>query len=233
MKVLILEDEKSSALRLERMLSKYDETKIFKLYFAETLTEAISQIEKEKFELLFLDLNLKNEDGFDILKSFVSEPFYTIIISAYFERAIEAFEYGVIDFISKPLFQERLNKALERFFSFSRFNSSTKFLFVKNGNKLESISMNNIMYFQPAGHYSEIILDDGKKKLHNLSLDKIIKILPNNFERIHRSYIVNLNFLKNINSYQGSKYEIELDQQIKLPMGRSFAKKIKSLFNQS
>ncbi len=230
MNVLILEDEKSSALRLERLLRKHSKGSEFKIYFAEKLSEAENLIAQENFEILFLDLNLNKEDGFNLLKGLATESFYTIVISAYSERAIEAFEYGVIDFIPKPLFQERLNKALDRFFSLSRLNSQTRFLFLKRGNKIESISIHDIVYIQPAGHYSEIVLNNGRKKIHNLSLDKIIKILPNNFERTHRAYIVNMGFVKSILSYAGSKYEIELKDNTILPLGRTFAKNVKKSF---
>ena len=201
----------------------------FKLFFAETISEAKAQFAKETFDLLFLDLQLKSEDGFTILENLVSESFLTIVVSAYSERALEAFDNGVFDFITKPIFEERLFKALDRFHSNRRHYTKTKRLFIKNNNKLEALALTSVVYLQPAERYTEIITKIGIKKLHNLSLDKIIKILPNNFERIHRSYIVNLDFVERIISHSGSKYTIELKNNTKLPLGRSYAKKIKTL----
>ncbi|MCB0743861.1 MAG: response regulator transcription factor [Ignavibacteriae bacterium] len=231
MNVLIVEDEKSSALRLKKLILNYEKAKIFNLIFAESLDEATILINSEKIDLVFLDLNIKSSDGFSLLKDIVSESFLTIIVSAYTERALEAFEYGVLDFVPKPIFEERINKALDRFFSSEKLNPKTKQLFVKSGGKIESIPLTKIVYFQPADHYTEIILENENKKLHNLSLEKIYKILPQNFERTHRAYIVNLDFAKKVLSFPGSRYELELSNEVRLPLGRSYYKKIKNHFD--
>ena len=229
MNVLILEDEKSSALRLKKLILRHSKSSEFNLFFAETIVEAKKYFSTETFELLFLDLQLKNEDGFSLLQNLVSESFLTIVVSAYSERAMEAFDNGVFDFIPKPIFEERLFKSLDRFHSNRRHYTKTKRLFIKSRNKLEAIPLKNVIFMQPAERYTEIILLQGIKKLHNLSLDKIIKILPANFQRVHRSYIVNLDFIERIISHSGSKYTIELKNNTELPLGRSYAKKIKSL----
>ncbi len=230
MNALILEDERSSANRLAKLISNHREGKNIHLYFAERISEAVELFTQKKIDLLFLDLKLNSEDGFDILKSLVSKSFYTVIVSAFTERAIEAYEYGVLDFIPKPIFQERVNQTLDRIFVDARFASTTKVLIVRNRNRLETVKVERIVYLQPAGHYTEIILDTGQKKLHTLSLDKIIKILPKNFERTHRSYITNIEFISKIITYTGSKYEIELTNNTTLPLGRKYVKNIKLLF---
>lgn len=229
MNVLILEDEKSSALRLKKLILKHEKSSNFNLFISATISESNSILAKEKIELLFLDLQLKNEDGFSLLENLVSQSFLTIVVSAYSERALEAFDNGVFDFITKPVFEERLFKALDRFHSNVRQYAKTKRLYVKNNNKLEAVSLDNVIYLQPAERYTDIILEMGIKKLHNLSLDKIIKILPDNFERIHRSYIVNLDFISKIISYSGSRYQIELKNSIRLPLGRSYVKKLRTI----
>ena len=156
MNVLILEDEKSSALRLKKLILKHPKSSEFNLFFAENLAKAKTYFCNETFELLFLDLQLKNEDGFSLLQNLVSESFLTIVVSAYSERAMEAFDNGVFDFIPKPVFEERLFKSLDRFHSNRREYSKTKRLFIKNRNKLEAIPLKNIIFLQPAERYSEI-----------------------------------------------------------------------------
>ncbi len=229
MNALILEDERRSARRLARLINQHKEGKHLQLYFAESIDEAEKFFTEKRIDLLFLDLKLNSEDGFSILKRIVSESFYTVIVSAFTDRAIEAYNYGVLDFVPKPVFQERINQALDRVFTNARLDSKTKILIIKNRNFLETIKVNHIVYLKPAGRYSEIILDSGKKKLHSLPLEKIIKILPENFERIHRSYIINIDLIKKIFSYTGTKYEVELSNGLVLPMGRTYAKRIKSL----
>ncbi len=230
MNALILEDERSSAIRLAKLIVNHENGKNLQLYFSESISETEKIFTEKTIDLLFLDLQLNSEDGFDLLKRIVSESFYTVIVSAFTDRAIEAYNYGVLDFVPKPVFQERVNQALDRVFVNTRLDSKTKVLIIKNRSVLETIKVEHIVYLQPAGRYTEIVLDTGKKKLHSLPLEKIIKILPDNFERVHRSYIVNLDLIKKVFSYTGTKYEIELNDGLILPMGRSYAKKIKLLF---
>jgi DNA-binding LytR/AlgR family response regulator len=229
MKVLIVEDEKRSALRLKKLMLNHPKANNFNIAFAESVYEAEKIVSNEVFDLLFLDLQLNNEDGFDLLRNVVSQSYQTIIVSAYTERAIEAYEYGVLDFIPKPVFQERLNKSIDRIFSTARLNNQTKSLYIKSRNSVEAIEVDKIIYLKSVDRYSELNLDHGSKKIHNLSLDKIIKILPMNFERIHRSIILNLNYFKKIYSFPGSKYEVELNDGNRLPIGRKYIKKIRDI----
>ena len=80
MNVLIVEDEKSSALRLKKLILKHPKSSEFKLFFAENLTKAKEYFSNETFELLFLDLQLNSEDGFSLLQDLVSESFLTIVV---------------------------------------------------------------------------------------------------------------------------------------------------------
>ena len=114
MKILIVEDEKSIANRIERLLKEIAGDKISSLVQKERLTEALDYINHHKIDLLFLDLNLSGNDGFEILQSLAAETFDTIIVSAYRDKAIDAYEYGVVDFVPKPFTKDRLAKAFHR-----------------------------------------------------------------------------------------------------------------------
>lgn len=224
MKILIIEDERSSALRLEKLICKYKKLKNISIEFAETINSANTKIETVNYDLVFLDLNLNSKSGFEVLQDINSNNFLTIIVSAHTDQAIKAFEYGVLDFVPKPVFEDRLFKSLEKVQLRSNNETGIKKIFIKNKNITEAIPLSSVIYFRPADHYTEIILANGNKKLHNLSLDKIEKILPAQFERTHRSYIVNTNFIIGLQNFPGSKYELKLKNSEKLPVGRKFVK---------
>ena len=78
------------------------------------LQQGLGFIKEQSIDLLFLDLNLNREDGYELLEEVAAESFHTIIVSAYKDRAIRAFEYGVLDFVAKPYTEERLSLAIQR-----------------------------------------------------------------------------------------------------------------------
>ena len=227
-KILIVEDEKSSALRLQKLILNHTQFKNATFDFADTLQIACEKISFNIYDLIFLDLNLNSKNGFDIFQYITTKSFLTIIVSAHVDQAITAFEHGVLDFVPKPVFKDRLHKALDKVHSRTTTKRATQKLFVKNKNKIEAISLESVLYFKPADHYTEIILENGQKKLHNLSLDKIYKILPDYFERTHRSFIINVNYVDGLWSFPGSKYEVTLKNSDKLPVGRKYVKNLKA-----
>ena len=101
---------------------------------------------------------------------------------------------------------------------------------MKKHGKIEMISIGDINYIQAAGHYSELFLLNGKKELHNKSLDKLMMLLPENFERIHRSYAVSMKRVEHILRYPGSKYEIELKDGTLIPCSRIKFKELNEKF---
>jgi DNA-binding LytR/AlgR family response regulator len=227
MRILIVEDERSIANRLERLLKEILEDQITSLEMRESSTAAMDFIQHQEIDILFLDLNLSGADGFDVLKSVVAESFDTIIVSAYRDKAIEAFEYGVVDFVPKPFGKARLEKALSRI---SEQRQQLKKLVIKKQGQLKAISLEDVAYFKGANIYTEVHLVKKGKELSNKKLDQLEKLLPSNFARIHKSYIVDMNRAQNIIIKPGSKYELQLDDDLILPIGRTRYKELKSKF---
>ena len=230
--VVIVEDEPFIAERTERLVKTILKKKLTKVIIKESLITAMHYLSEHQIDLLLLDLNLSGKDGFELLKKAVSGSFHTIIISAYADRAIEAFEYGVLDFISKPFTPERLKKAFDRLENIEEKNTyPTKYIAVKKNEKLHLIEVDKIRYIKAAGIYSEIVLTEGSVELHNKSLNKLDVILPSNFIRTHKSYIVNARFIKTLTTLGGSKYELELDKGEIQPLSRHKYKEIKNILS--
>ena len=225
---MIVEDETRIARRIERMTREILGADLRSLTHINTLEEATTFIEKHSLDLVLLDLNLNGANGFDLLTTAVSGAFHTIVVSAYKDQAINAFEHGVLDFVPKPFNQERLAQAFDRFHDKAvTAKSVVKYLAVKKRQRVELIPIEDLVYIKGAGAYAELFLADGRKELHDKSLEKLEQLLAPDFERIHKSYLVKMNEVKGFIVQTGSKYSAELKSGERIPVGRTKYKDLK------
>lgn len=226
--IVMVEDEPTIARRIKSMVEQILGQQITRLVHFDELDDALDFISDNPIDLLLLDLNLHGQNGFELLKLTVSKAFHSIIISAYPEKAIDAFAYGVLDFVEKPVKIERLRQALDRLFQSQRQGDAlTRFLAIKDSNSVQLIELGDVAYIQGADIYSQVVLKNGETHLHNKKLTVMETILPANFIRVHRSYIVPLDFISRLFSTAGM-YKVELrDAQI-LPISRTKYKTLKA-----
>lgn len=225
LKICIIEDEKSIARYIIDCCSAYFKDASIKHF--STKSDAKDWLESNEVDLVLLDLNLNGKDGFDLLRELAVGRFHTIVVSAYRERAIEAFELGVLDFVGKPFSEDRLNKAFDRFAKSIKSTHHIAQLTIKKHNGLHFIPIDSIQYLKGAGNYSEIYVKGKRPELHNKSLDKLFQLLPTHFVRIHKSYIVALDSIVRIESHPGSKYIAILNDETPLPIGRTRVEELK------
>lgn len=233
MKILIIEDELIIANRLMRMCKIYFAEQSIKINHCDSVSEGLEFISENEIELLLLDLNLNGQNGFEVIKQVVSQAFHTIIVSAYKNKAIEAFEYGVLDFVPKPFNENRLFQALSRTTHKDPIDSqpgSLKFLSILKRGHQHLIEVKKIKYIKGARVYTEIYLKNGGKEIHNKSLDTLLQLLPTHYERIHKSYIVNMKEVTEIIAASGGKYTAILNSGDHLPVGRSRYKYLKQKY---
>ncbi|MEM7104753.1 MAG: LytTR family DNA-binding domain-containing protein [Bacteroidota bacterium] len=227
MKILIVEDELRVAKLLEKNVRLIWEEVLTNITVINNLTEAEIFMSQNEIDLLFLDLNLNGRNGFDLLNDFVSRPFFTIVVSAYRDQAIKAFEYGVLDFIPKPFNQERLKTAYLRSIGQAKEPSpEIKNLTVKKKGKLLLVPVIEILYIKSDGHYAELHLRNDKLEISDKPLDRLEVLLQNDFIRIHRSYLVRVNAIKEVLRFPGSRYEIALHSDLNLPLSRTRYKSV-------
>jgi DNA-binding LytR/AlgR family response regulator len=225
MHVLIVEDEPMVARRLRR----FTESILEEILEEDVCIDAAEQLEaardtffEEDIDALLLDLNLRGEDGFDLLKTSVSGSFHTIVVSAYTDRAIEAFELGVLDFVGKPFGRERLAEAFRRIKApETRSAPPAKRLAVRKGGDVVLIDVGQVRRVQAAGSYSELILTGGTTELHDKPLSRLTALLPEDFFRIHRSHVARLSMIDRLRAHEGSRYDIRLNDGTTLPVGRT------------
>ena len=228
MRILIVEDEPVIARRLDRMLREILERRDVKTKVIHRFEEARSYLFKTPIDLLLLDLNLSGRDGFELLKISVSGAFHTIIVSAHTDQALRAFEYGVLDFIGKPFSKMRLQKALERLDEVHhRHDPATKYLAVRTAGRVDLLAVEDVVYIKGAGAYSEVVLSDGSRELHDKSLEQLHTLLGEAFERIHRSYLVKVDEIDHFTVGEGSRYGVVLASGEELPVGRTRYKEVR------
>ncbi len=222
MRILIVEDESRALKRLVRLTRSLLGDAIVSLDTATRLSAATEAIGKNGIDLLLLDLNLNGKDGFETLKDVLAESFQTIVVSAYSDRAVTAFEYGVLDFVPKPVEEERLKRAFDRFLDSDRAGrGAPKYLAVKSARKIELVPVGDVVSFNGANDYTEIRLRDGRTKLYEKTLDSIELLLADNFIRVHRSHIVRLDEIRALHTAIGSRYSVELVDGDVVPVGRT------------
>lgn len=228
MRILIVEDEALIAQRIERLTREILGRQLRQLSIQPTLERARYHLTTYPVDLLLLDLNLNGKNGFELLEYAVAGAFHTCIVSAYTEKAVQAFEYGVLDFIPKPFNKQRLQKAFTRFVNAEqRAVYPTKYLAIRKNKKLQLIDIEEIIFLKGAGNYTELHLQNQSVELHDKSLGQLQQLLPPHFERTHKSYIVNLKMVHSISK----QYEIVLNDGIKIPISRTAYKQLKNRLN--
>ncbi len=228
MKILMVEDEARIARRIERMTRDFFGNKLEQLWRVDALDTAQEILTHQAVDLLLLDLNLNGSDGFGVLQSANAAAFHTIIISAYKEQAITAFEYGVLDFVAKPFDRRRLEKAFLRLTQQQTVAEGIRFLAVKKRQQIRLIDLADIRYIQGADIYAQLHLQDGTTVLHNKSLDRLSQLLPLDFLRIHKSFLVPRREARELLIQGGGKYQLRLQNDELLPVGRTRYKVLKS-----
>lgn len=215
MKIAIVEDEAVIARRLERMIRQIVGDAV-SIDFAPSLAAART-LNVAPVDLVFLDLNLDGNDGFRVVEEAVALPSQTVIVSAHHDQAIRAFDYGVADFIAKPWTEERLRLAIERATGREPTVRRANVLVVRKACELRSIRAEHIVFIRGADDYAELHLDDGSVHLHSKSLSALETILPSDFARVHRSYIVNLSRVQGLRATA-----LVLDDGSTIPVGRIY-----------
>lgn len=226
-RILIVEDEPVVAQRLQRMVNEYFSTPehkhtAYQLHWQESLDDARDYLSTHPIDLLLLDLNLHGADGFELLQQLMAESFHTIIVSAYSDQALRAFEYGVLDFVAKPFTRERLFKALARFTQLDGHHSiALQQLAIKKPQGLIYLPLTDIAYLRADGHYTQLHCIDGRIELHSKSIDKLMSLLPATFIRVHRSYVVQRQQIRVLQINSGGIYTLALHHGEEIPVSRS------------
>lgn len=221
MRVLIVEDEPLVRQRLLRLCAELAGTRA-RLDAVAELESAGDRLQRSVYDGLLLDLNLGGEDGFELLRRAVAGRYHCVVVSAHRERALQAFEHGVLDFVPKPFSRERLGLALDRLLDAGRYRAgSARYLGIWRAQGTALVELADVLWIRADGDYSELRLLDGRSELHDKSLAALTAVLPPDFVRCHRSYLVNLRHVRTLHAGSGSRYWLVLTGGAELPVGRA------------
>lgn len=228
MKVVIIEDEPNAQKELKRLLenSPYN---IEVLTCIDSIEEAIEWLESNKTpDLMFFDIQLSDGLSFEIFEHIeIKTP--VIFTTAFDEYAIKAFKVNSIDYLLKPVKQEELNTAIDKFESLNQNTASglhleqiqellllnkprykTRFL-CRIGDQITYVNTDDIAYFKAEDNEVLLITKDNHQYFINYSLDQLTNYLnPDDFYRINRSYFAHLNSIKKISKYFNSRLLLKL-----------------------
>jgi two-component system, LytTR family, response regulator len=235
-KALIIDDERLARRELRMLLTEHTEIEI--IGEAESLKDALHKINLNKPDVIFLDVQMRGETGFDLLEQ-LDFSGKIIFVTAFDEFAVRAFEVNALDYLLKPINPNRLSQALERLQNDSDISPKTlrkleydDRLFLEINNRSVFLGVSSIICISASGDYSEIYTADGKKLLIAKSLREWEERLPKNFVRIHRSTIINFEYVEKVESRFNRSYRVFLNG-IKEPftISRRYSVAIKERFN--
>jgi len=218
---IIIDDEKPSREFLQKLIEKFFDKKIIVLDAVESVAKGIEVINRLKPELIFLDIEMKGEDGFQLFKYFDNVFFDIIFTTAHKDYAIDAIKHSAIDYLLKPINFIDLNDAVKRLERkqtattnqqrisalLENLNTdSTQFnkiaLPTSTGYELEKIS--NIVYCEGMDNYAKIVTLQGREIVVTKTLKYLEETLPSTvFIRIHKSSLINLNYILNYSRVEG------------------------------
>jgi two-component system LytT family response regulator len=235
-RALIVDDERLARKELRSMLSEHATIEI--IGEAENVEQASKIVTAKKPEVIFLDIQMPGETGFALLEK-IAVNCKVIFVTAFDAYAIRAFEVNALDYLLKPVNADRLAQAIERLSAkenlslpaFRKLEYEDR-LFLEMDESSKFLKINAIICITAAGDYSEIFTTDGQKTLVTKPLKEWEERLPEKyFTRIHRSTIINLEYIEGVVGWFNRSYQVHL-RHIKEPfiMSRRYALKLKLKF---
>jgi len=214
-RALLVDDERLARKQLRTMLADFPEVEV--VAEAAAVSEALAATQMHRPDVVFLDIQMPGASGFDFLES-AEGPFSTIFVTAHDRFALRAFEVNGLDYLLKPIESERLRQAIHRLSLKNEAAAptvpsleSSDYLFVTSSSAARFIQIKRIQYVLAAGPYSEIFMDDGSKWMMLRSVKEWqIRLPQGQFARIHRSTIVNLDFIDRIELLPNYSYRVLL-----------------------
>lgn len=244
MRTLIIDDERLARKELITLLSEYTEIEI--IGECDSAASAIESINTLKPDLVFLDVQMPEKTGFEVMEEVQDNKPEVIFVSAYDHYALKAFEINALDYLLKPLDPKRLDNTLKDLANKiggakKESDSETADLvnneplgdsdqiFLKDGEKCWFVNVSDIRYFQSEGNYVKVFFNDQKpmilKSLNTLEerLDKKI------FFRTNRKFIVNLRWVCDVETWFNGGLRLELRDGSKIEVSRRQATKFKEI----
>ena len=216
-RAVIVEDSRLARNELKELIKLHDDLEL--VGEAANVDDGVELIEKESPDLLFLDINMPEKNGFDLLELLDEVPI-TVFTTAYDEYAIKSFEYNALDYLLKPVSNKRFDMALEKVrekLSSKTTESTTakrltanSQIFIKDGESCWLVKIGDISMFEIVGNYTRVFFEDKKPMLYK-SLNQVEEKLPEDaFFRANRQQIVNTDYIENVVPWFNGKLKLTM-----------------------
>ncbi|KAA3602829.1 MAG: DNA-binding response regulator [Calditrichaeota bacterium] len=239
--VLVVDDEPLARSKIVNWLKKFDE--VAEVQEAQNGFEAVELTQSSKIDLIFLDIQMPEMSGFELLEKIEKLPL-VIFVTAFDKFAIEAFKVNALDYLLKPFDKERFENAFlraidqlkqienlefaEKLQSLLESQKGKVFLekiTVRLGKKISILEVREIKWFKAEGNYVKIFAESGNFLIRDSLLNLEKKLNPQEFQRIHKSYILNTNLIQELQSASHGDYHILLKDSTKLTLSRNYKDK--------
>lgn len=241
-RAIIIDDEKHAIVTLEFLLQQIDNIEV--IATIQDSTQAKKIIGKEKPDLVFLDIEMPDLNGFELLGQFEHLDFKVVFTTAYDQYAIKALKMNALDYLLKPIDEEELTQTIKKFenkeiitsgeqisqlnkFSIGQL-SDTLALSTQKG--LHFIKVEDIMYFCASGSYTYVQMSNGDKHLVSKAMSNFEDVLQDNptFFRAHKSHLINLKFISQY--VRGEGGEIIMQDNTSVILSRNRKQDFMNLF---
>lgn len=220
-RTIIIDDEESCINRLEELLENYAGLYVHNERSCRTFEEGLAVIAKLKPDLVFLDIQIHNKTGFDLLRQVGKINFEIIFTTAYEQYAIQAFKFSAMDYLLKPVDKEDLLPAIQKaakklniennsekidilLHNLKNINRQSKKIVVPTLSGVTVLSINEIIRCEANINYTTIFLKDKPKIIVARTLKEFEEMLKSHdFFRVHQSHLINLQFVKSYHKGKG------------------------------
>ncbi len=243
MKALIVDDERLARKELAVLLKAYDDIEI--AGEAQDVDEALKLTESFTPDVVFLDIQMPEKDGFQFLDALDSCPFEVVFVTAYDDFALKAFDANALDYLLKPIDKQRLDRVIDRLRKLVKTKASAKNdssednnvlstndrIFIRDGEKCWFVQLSDIEVFESYGNYVRVYFN-GQKPLILKSLNLIEDRLDEKkFFRANRKHIVNMDFIAKVESWFNGGFMLYLKSGQEIEVSRRQAIKFKQLMS--
>lgn len=238
MRVIVIDDERLARKEMTSLLRSYENIEI--IDECSNADEAINSIRKNKPDAIFLDIEMPEKNGFDLLAELDAVP-KVIFITAYNDYALKAFDVNAIGYLTKPVDPERLKKVITPLiseFSTKEENNSKDYklglehqIFLKDGENCWFVTLKDVRYFESEGNYIRVFFNNEKPlilKSLNLLEEKLDETF---FFRANRKNIINLKHITNIENWFSGTLRITLNNNEHIEVSRRQSSKFKAIMS--